>query len=51
MFQKGHMKMHLLNILNQLGATEREKKTAIEHFEKNTVTHSSVVEALENLRK
>ena len=23
--QKGHMKMHLLNILNQLGATETEK--------------------------
>jgi hydroxymethylglutaryl-CoA reductase len=25
--QKGHMKMHLLNILNQLGATEEENNT------------------------
>ncbi len=25
--QKGHMKMHLLNMLNQMGATESEKET------------------------
>lgn len=49
--QEGHMKMHLLNILNQLGATEKEKQTLTEHFKKNTATHSAVVEAFENLRK
>ncbi len=48
--QEGHMKMHLLNILNQLGATNTEKKTLIEHFKKNTATHSAVVDAFEKLR-
>ena len=49
--QEGHMKMHLLNILNQMSATEDEKKTLIEYFKKNSATHNSVVEALQNLRK
>ena len=49
--QEGHMKMHLLNILNQLGATEGEKKTLIEHFKKNAATHNAVAEAFERLRK
>ncbi|TMM59477.1 hydroxymethylglutaryl-CoA reductase, degradative [Maribacter algarum] len=49
--QEGHMKMHLLNILNQLGANETEKATLTEHFKKNSATHSAVVEAFENLRK
>lgn len=48
--QEGHMKMHLLNILNQLGATEAEKNNLINHFKKNTVTHNAVVEAFESLR-
>lgn len=48
--QEGHMKMHLLNILNQLGATQEEKSTLIDHFKKNTATHSAVVEAFEKLR-
>ena len=33
--QKGHMKMHLLNILNQLGASQKQKEEAIEYFKKN----------------
>ncbi len=49
--QEGHMKMHLLNILNQLGASAKEKKVLIDHFKKNTVTHNSVVSALETIRK
>jgi len=49
--QEGHMKMHLLNILNQLGATDEEKKSLTHHFKKNAATHSAVVEAFENLRK
>lgn len=48
--QQGHMKMHLLNILNQLGATESEKKAVVSHFVSNTVSHHAVVDALEKLR-
>lgn len=49
--QEGHMKMHLLNILNQLGATETEKKALTNHFKKHSATHNAVVEAFEKLRK
>ncbi len=49
--QEGHMKMHLMNILNQFEATLEEKKKIVEHFKTHIVTHSAVVEALENLRK
>ncbi|WP_298487554.1 hydroxymethylglutaryl-CoA reductase, degradative [uncultured Maribacter sp.] len=49
--QEGHMKMHLLNILNQLGATETEKEAVINHFKNNTVSHSAVIEAYEKLKK
>ena len=48
--QQGHMKMHLFNILNQFEATESEKLILVAHFKTNTVTHSAVVEAIENLR-
>ena len=48
--QEGHMKMHLLNILNQLGATDIEKIDIINYFKNHTVTHSAVVEAFEKLR-
>lgn len=49
--QQGHMKMHLMNILNQCNADEIEKMAIIEHFKTNAVTHSAVVEAIENLRR
>lgn len=48
--QEGHMKMHLLNILNQMRASDDEKKTLIAYFKKNAATHNAVVEALQNLR-
>jgi len=48
--QEGHMKMHLMNILNQFEATESEKETVITHFKTNVVTHSAVVEKLEKVR-
>ena len=48
--QQGHMKMHLLNILNQLGATDAEKQQLIEHFKNDTVSHSAVVSTLDALR-
>ena len=44
--QKGHMKMHLLNILNQLGANQIQKKDAIEYFKKKYVSHKNVREFL-----
>ena len=48
--QKGHMKMHLLNILNQLQANPAEKEQLITHFKTNSVSQSAVAEALKNLR-
>jgi hydroxymethylglutaryl-CoA reductase len=42
--------MHLLNILNQLGATDTEKQKLIEHFRNDTVSHSAVVNSLDALR-
>ena len=48
--QKGHMKMHLLNILNQLGATEAECEEAKEVFKTQTVSFSSVRNYLESKR-
>ncbi|OYQ34384.1 hydroxymethylglutaryl-CoA reductase, degradative [Flavobacterium cyanobacteriorum] len=49
--QQGHMKMHLMNILNQLGASDSEKNKAIKHFEQHTVSHAAVHEFIEELRK
>ncbi|WP_025741343.1 hydroxymethylglutaryl-CoA reductase, degradative [Aquimarina pacifica] len=48
--QQGHMKMHLMNILNQFDATEIEKKHLVNYFKTNTVTHSEVVTQIEKLR-
>jgi len=48
--QQGHMKMHLMNILNQMEATPDEKKQAITHFKETPVTHSGAVSFIENLR-
>jgi hydroxymethylglutaryl-CoA reductase len=49
--QEGHMKMHLNNILNQYNTTDVERLATSRHFKSNTVTHSAVVEFIENLRK
>ena len=48
--QQGHMKMHLINILNTLNADEFEKKEMIKYFKIHTVTYSSVEKALKNIR-
>ncbi|MCK0130263.1 hydroxymethylglutaryl-CoA reductase, degradative [Flavobacteriaceae bacterium F08102] len=48
--QKGHMKMHLQNILNQLGATDVEKTQISNLFKETTISHSSVMTALKKLR-
>lgn len=49
--QHGHMKMHLMNILNQLGANETEKQEIARYFEGKTVSHSAVVEKYNQLKK
>ena len=49
--QAGHMKMHLNNILNQLKATEEEKKKAREYFKDKTVSFAAVEQFLDSLRK
>ncbi len=49
--QEGHMKMHINNILNQYQATKEERIVVAKHFENNTISHASVVELIENLRK
>jgi len=46
--QKGHMKMHLLNILRQLGASEEQRVAAQKHFEEHMVSYSSVRDYLKN---
>lgn len=48
--QEGHMKMHLMNILNQFEATQEEKNKLIEYFKTHVVTHSAVVDAISRLR-
>lgn len=48
--QKGHMKMHLLNMLNQLGATEAEKLQLVAYFKERTVTNAAVKEAFEKIK-
>jgi hydroxymethylglutaryl-CoA reductase len=48
--QKGHMKMHLLNILNQLEATEAEKKEIVSYFKDKVVSFSAAVEIFSKLR-
>jgi hydroxymethylglutaryl-CoA reductase len=48
--QKGHMKMHLLNILNQLEATEEEKVKIVDYFKDNVVSYSAAVEIFCKIR-
>ena len=48
--QKGHMKMHLLNILNQLGADKNEVDKTKEYFKNKVVEHSAVVNYFKELR-
>ncbi len=40
--QKGHMKLHLLNILNQLNATEAQVDAAKDYFSDKVISYTSV---------
>ena len=48
--QKGHMKMHLSNILNHFNSNEIEAEKAQVYFQDKTVSFSNVREYIENLR-
>ena len=49
--QAGHMKMHLNNILNQLNASDEDKKKAREYFKDKTVSYAAVEQFLDSLKK
>ncbi|WP_264566472.1 hydroxymethylglutaryl-CoA reductase, degradative [Flavobacterium sp. N3904] len=49
--QDGHMKMHLNNILNQFEANDEERVLIKKHFKHHIVSHSAVVDFIEQLRK
>jgi hydroxymethylglutaryl-CoA reductase len=48
--QKGHMRLHLSNVLNQFHASNTEKLAAMEYFNKRAVSFSAVEDFLTNLR-
>jgi hydroxymethylglutaryl-CoA reductase len=49
--QHGHMKMHLMNILNHLQASDEESKSAVGYFEDKTISFSGVRDYLNTIRK
>ncbi|MET3730449.1 hydroxymethylglutaryl-CoA reductase, degradative [Moheibacter stercoris] len=48
--QQGHMKMHLMNILNQLEATDEERAYFVNYFKDKTVSHHAVIDEFCRLR-
>lgn len=46
--QRGHMKMHLGNILRSLGASQRQIEAAKIYFSDKTVSHSAVEDFIKN---
>ena len=49
--QRGHMRMHLGNILRQLQATGEESASAARYFAGRTLSHAEVASYLESLRQ
>lgn len=49
--QKGHMKMHLKNILNQFEATKEEVEKTSQYFEDKVVSFNSVRKFIEEVRE
>ncbi len=48
--QKGHMKMHLMNILNHLESSELEREKAKKYFENEVISFTAVREFISTLR-
>ncbi len=49
--QRGHMKMHLQNILSSLGASAPERQLTVDFFQSRTVSHHGVRQFLDKLRE
>jgi hydroxymethylglutaryl-CoA reductase len=49
--QRGHMKMHLFNIMKQLGVEKHEQAQIIEYFKENVVSVSEVRKCMEMIRE
>lgn len=49
--QKGHMKMHIMNILNQLHANDAEIAASMAYFKDKTVSFSGVRDYLQQLKE
>ncbi len=49
--QKGHMKMHLQNILNHFNASPSEVEKTESYFQDKAISHHEVRKFLEGLRK
>lgn len=48
--QKGHMKMHLQNILSHLNASDTERDQAVVYFSDKVITHNDVRQYLDSIR-
>ena len=48
--QKGHMKMHLSNLLNKFGTSKSERKIAIEYFKNKIISYSGVEKLINKIR-
>ena len=48
--QKGHMKMHLTNLLNKHNASEKEKESALIYFKDKIVSSSNVENFIKKIR-
>lgn len=49
--QKGHMKMHLTNMLSHFGASETEIEKALAYFADKTISFHNVRDFLNSYRK
>ncbi len=48
--QHGHLRMHMVNILSALDASNQEKNAVLEHFDGKTVSYSDIRKFLEKKR-
>lgn len=49
--QQGHMKMHLMNILNQLQASDSEIEATVRFFEDKVISFAGVRDYVDSLRQ
>ena len=49
--QKGHMKMHLLNIINNFNVTNEEKNSIQDHFKDQIISFNAVREYISSVRQ